>query len=1808
MIKKARFALHGFYDIDKEENNSFSYKYDEVIEEKRIVVSRKINENEKNPRKKQIQKKKTKKSSKRSKSSSTKAQCKNVIDRIRKENFGFGMKIDDTTRLLVEKQRAQVARALERLTTGLYTEAAHCIFELIQNADDNKYDQTFSLPTLRFELISENYNTQTQTESRSITNDKDQVQNLKHYLLVMNNEEGFEPDNLEALCDIGQSTKLIGDNERIGQKGIGWKSVFRVSNAPEIHSNGFRVRWNNNNTDNANGIHCLLPHWIENGDSIVDDKQFETLQSSDWITKMVLPLIDENSLIQLSRKLKMLPSSIMLFLRRLQKIEIFQFDSNQSRNIERRISSLTDNIIEIHEEESGETKCTKWMITNTKLKTPSIHFGKQSNGRRKPTTELSIALPLLESSENTFEKKQDVFAFLPVCTYGLHFVLHADWDLTTSREALDEDSAWNQWLRECVPVLFIQAFHKHRTFVKMHPELKENLREQCKYLSAAPLINTPGEPFGFFQSIAIETNHLLRNDTCLPCENFEKHLVRGKKSNVIWEKPSLVLYEPDGKVKELISPNDLYHYCGLRYLQRNSGIPKSVLHALGVRHFSIFQLCTMLKEITNSKILEQRGVDWIVQIYLLIHDLLEKSSTALKKSAIQILQKLPLLPLTSGEWKSIENIPKNETIFLPLLVSSTEIARPGVEAASSPRSPSLHNAHKQVKSSSLNASKLKLREEAVEAFSHFAPELNVVHAEILGNRDVRGREAQILLRILQLLGARPLSAREVAVHHILPALIEMNKTRKVKNRKNLIAYTIFVKSLLDITKKVPNRSIHNLHDNEEKKLRKTLQFNLPLLSTLSNSVIYRSTKSGVLETPLYYSSHYENQLLVRRKFDDEIEFHEISEKYMKFSMIRETPELIASWRKFFDWLGVRDSLMNRPINIAANEVKRIITVANAKKSVEERRRVIQILLEIVDENWESGKKMNEKKAILSILQKQKLPSTRQQDVVSKNLFAQCDSVLSILGLRGGEYLNIKIGENFGKMLGLQYADDVTVTDAINAIRLYRDVEDKRIEQFCALYLFIAKKNKKDASFVKHYFQKQNLLAVIENSSRKIKMENVANIAMKHHDVIESHTEYIEFLPTIIGTLYDSILKNDEDRNALFSFFTEILEISQVPRLNHYLNSLCKISNARNLKMKSEEELCDIASYLLSQCGKCFLDSSKFSNGEEEMVEWSLKQENRILRFIPIFRKQHLGSLQQHPLLVTSNRDIDISSLFPPSPGILLIQSLPEMANLFLRQIGVENLSDVVQCEILSLQNDSFINEKKIKTKMLKDGLFDSSHPRLAVFSLIAWTATLAQRFLYQKTKFAFAKSKTSKKFEEISNFQKDDNNCQIQINIVQSTSVMIQYTAIGQRSIKKKVDAALGPVTTIFGATKSSETLGGKVLSTTLYVSSSSSSLCDPSSVCSELAPLFTSIFLKGQFNESLSFELEKFLQRASLRYKAGLQITTLLANEKIENLPINIKVWSSSVLDNGNLCIEWDSSSNSNMNVHEDVNIMKGKKRGVSENVHSSAIHFDERIVQKRRLNTSNDVYEEDTSKSTRTNVREEAKNEKDDIRAHCRSLLLSQGINFKACKMDQLFEGLVNQKQNEMYENRKSIISDSYIYDQGFSDEVGVRAEAFFYMSLLMGYSLPDCPALNETNEKGVKALRKSIKITPECWCSSTRVRFFPNTLFSNKNVSDALGYDFQLYDTRTGLKTMIEVKGTAAPVLKSFFLSSNEMRIAREQGESYIIVIVSNVMSLPRIERVIVNPMKSHKEGEEIHFTDHRIGHLSIKPSAFKVSIIE
>ena len=96
-------------------------------------------------------------------------------------------------------------RALERIIQ-LYTDKSHFVYELLQNAEDAGATK----------ILFNQYNDR---------------------LEVFHNGHPFTRENLQGLCDIGKSDK-INDLNKIGEFGVGFKSVFGICEKVKVYSHG----------------------------------------------------------------------------------------------------------------------------------------------------------------------------------------------------------------------------------------------------------------------------------------------------------------------------------------------------------------------------------------------------------------------------------------------------------------------------------------------------------------------------------------------------------------------------------------------------------------------------------------------------------------------------------------------------------------------------------------------------------------------------------------------------------------------------------------------------------------------------------------------------------------------------------------------------------------------------------------------------------------------------------------------------------------------------------------------------------------------------------------------------------------------------------------------------------------------------------------------------------------------------------------------------------------------------------------------------------------------------------------------------------------------------------------------------------------------------------------------------------------------------------------------------------------------------------------------------------------------------------
>lgn len=77
--------------------------------------------------------------------------CQQVISDICKAEFGIGVELDAVGTGLRQKQNDRLGRALQRLSQDLYSKDVHFVLELVQNADDNVYNEGVC-PALEFIL------------------------------------------------------------------------------------------------------------------------------------------------------------------------------------------------------------------------------------------------------------------------------------------------------------------------------------------------------------------------------------------------------------------------------------------------------------------------------------------------------------------------------------------------------------------------------------------------------------------------------------------------------------------------------------------------------------------------------------------------------------------------------------------------------------------------------------------------------------------------------------------------------------------------------------------------------------------------------------------------------------------------------------------------------------------------------------------------------------------------------------------------------------------------------------------------------------------------------------------------------------------------------------------------------------------------------------------------------------------------------------------------------------------------------------------------------------------------------------------------------------------------------------------------------------------------------------------------------------------------------------------------------------------------------------------------------------------------
>ena len=461
----------------------------------------------------------------------------------------------------------------------------HFAAELVQNAEDagNRSDQ--DRVELRF-LIEEGR------------------------IIVQNDGRPFDQDDAAAICRAAASSKRHSPNQ-IGFLGVGFKSVFKITDVPEIHSNGYHFRI----------TRYIHPSWIDNPLPVPD---------ADMHSAFVFPVKPSINLATLSAEFDRLKPTMLLFLKKLKSIAI-----------ENRVTGLTS-IVELREGDAGNAILDslqgqqRWRIVTLTDWNPPLELRPDE---RKAHNVVEIRAAFALSADGQFERLPSslFFAFLPTeQETGLGFHLQADFVPTLSRESI-EDSPWNRAILTQAALGLVQQLCI----------LRDEGRHSVDIYNLVPL---EGETRDIATIVAHEARIQAQNERLI--------LTRSQG----WLTASDAYIPQFVELRELLTADDLSHHYGCPVDFVHAEIRDRalvVVEQLGVETFGIPDLIEVL---ADDERIAERGNTWLVRLLVFLYERRDEVGLEL----LHQLRQIRLLPLETGSNAAADPDLNSRPVYLPL--------------------------------------------------------------------------------------------------------------------------------------------------------------------------------------------------------------------------------------------------------------------------------------------------------------------------------------------------------------------------------------------------------------------------------------------------------------------------------------------------------------------------------------------------------------------------------------------------------------------------------------------------------------------------------------------------------------------------------------------------------------------------------------------------------------------------------------------------------------------------------------------------------------------------------------------------------------------------------------------------------------------------------------------------------------------------------------------------------------------------------------------------------------------------------------
>ena len=348
------------------------------------------------------------------------------------------------------------ANALQDIIHSIFGDAARIGYELLQNADDAAFSSNQTVD-VKYYL-------------------------LDNHLVISHNGSHFNSANIEAICRYGANnleqnnteTDKQSDINKIGYKGIGFKSVFNIADKVCIFSKDYSFRFDKSHWGNRPMPWQIMPIYTEGGDIPDEVQPFLNFDNVNFILEFKSDIDKNNVKRKIAESFK--NEQILLFLRSVSNLELQYKDPNSGLMISyRKIVRYKDNYIHALERHENNVlkESSRWHVTTFQLPVPEhirhsvVGLDKrQCPEKLKNAEEIDLSLAAKIANDNSIIplKSPVIFSYLPTLKKydNLHFYANSNFLLNEARTEL-LNVQWNEFLFEQIGYYQFEWFKEMTT-------------------------------------------------------------------------------------------------------------------------------------------------------------------------------------------------------------------------------------------------------------------------------------------------------------------------------------------------------------------------------------------------------------------------------------------------------------------------------------------------------------------------------------------------------------------------------------------------------------------------------------------------------------------------------------------------------------------------------------------------------------------------------------------------------------------------------------------------------------------------------------------------------------------------------------------------------------------------------------------------------------------------------------------------------------------------------------------------------------------------------------------------------------------------------------------------------------------------------------------------------------------------------------------------------------------------------------------------------------------------------------------------